>query len=148
MSRACDKYCGECYSNVRGRSNYKGHVGYRVAKRPTWEDWRVFIKRASGTGGAGGAEAVILDPRIQEGYPALFEFLTATAWDEKTKRKPGTALLFAEEGRWKLCLVDKDAGRVAFLAADTLADLAAVAEDKLVEDTVEWRRQKPWAGRK
>jgi hypothetical protein len=71
-----------------------------------------------------------------------------TAWEDGGPRKPGTVLLFAEEGRWKCCLLDKDAGTIAFLTAGTHAELLKTVEKQLEAGTVEWRKQKPWAGRK
>lgn len=106
----------------------------------------MFLKRASGTGAPGAPGARVVDADTEARFPALFEFFTLLKWDEKTKRKPGTASLFVDEGRWKAFVNDKDAGRFACVTAGTLLELLELIDRLLREDELEWRKSKPHKG--
>lgn len=74
--------------------------------------------------------------------PALLEFLAAVRWSDGTSRVPGTITLFADAGAWKLCLADKDQGRVAFVSASDPQGALSAAERGLVSDSLDWRAQR------
>lgn len=60
-------------------------------------------------------------------------------------RIPATLLLFAEEGRWKWCLSDRETSSVAFHACeDPLAGLK-VFEAILAEGRAVWRQKKEYS---
>lgn len=140
--------CPLCYANCKGRSNYPGHRGFRRPPSPFQEPLRMFIKRASGAGQGGAEGGVAEDAHAAAIYPALVEHLTILSWDDGKRRKPSSLLLFTEDGLWKLCLTDKDAGRVAFVAGATIQEVAGRLERMLQEDSLEWRKQKPFPGRR
>lgn len=72
-------------------------------------------------------------------YPALYEFLTLTAWEDGTTRQSGSLTLFVDLGAWKACLNDKDASRVAFISGSSLDGVMQAAEAALVLSTLDWR---------
>lgn len=144
----CTKCCGLCYENVRGRRNHKGHRRY-VAPRPKRvETWEMFCKRVSAPAGGRAAAAVPCDPESVQRYPALFEFLTMTAWEDGTKRKTGKLSISVVDARWVTCIVDNEHNRMGFLSGDTFDDLLATLERKLSTDMVEWRPCKDWTKKK
>jgi len=79
--------------------------------------------------------------------PTLHDFLTLGKWDDGSTRRLGTASIFWEEGDWKLWLNDKDGGRSCCVSSDTLEGVLAKADQKLSDDTLEWRKARPEQGR-
>ena len=74
-----------------------------------------------------------------EKMPALWEFLTASEWEEGETRETGTILIFVEEGRVKACLNDRDQGLVAFTSGVSVEDVFKSADKGLLADTLDWR---------
>lgn len=83
------------------------------------------------------------DSKLQAQLPGLFEFLSLLRWDDGAARETGTVLLLAQDGVWKAWVNDKDAGRSAFLAAPTMAELLTLVDEKLTLDSIDWRASKP-----
>jgi hypothetical protein len=94
--------------------------------------------------------ALVFKPHKEDAakYPALLEFLTGATWDDGSVRVLGTALLFAEDGRIKCCLNDKDGGMVGFRVLGSLTVALAEIERALCERDVEWRRRREDVPRK
>jgi len=79
--------------------------------------------------------------------PGLWEFITEIEWEAGVERVTGTILVFAEDLSIKLCLNDRDGGRVAFMTGQTLEDALENAEAALIEGGLDWRASK-WKSRK
>lgn len=86
--------------------------------------------------GVGGYVGVFND------LPHVGEFLTSVTWDDGTPRVPGSIIVFAEDGRVKACLNDKDACAVAFVTGGSLPDLVRVIEEQLEGGLLDWRGSK------
>lgn len=80
-----------------------------------------------------------VDATVGTIFPALVEFLSATAWDEQTPRQTGTLLLCAQDGRWRLWLNDREHARSAWLSGETIEEVVTAAEQGLTLDSLEWR---------
>lgn len=78
-------------------------------------------------------------------YPTLHDFLTLTGWAGK-QRKSGTVLVFAEDGKWKCCLNDRDGGHYCFVSSDSLAGLLGALEGGLKGGTLDWRLSRKGRG--
>lgn len=76
-------------------------------------------------------------------FPALAEFLAATSWSDASLRIPGTLTLFVDESVWKICLSDKDQGRVAFVTGLSPLEAFQAAERGLVSSSLDWRASSP-----
>lgn len=50
--------------------------------------------------------------------------------------------MFCEDGKWKACVTDKDAGYYAFTSADTLDGLLEAVERGLAKEGLDWRESK------
>jgi len=85
------------------------------------------------------------DPDFKRQWPTLSDFLTLTGWSGK-QRKSGTLLLFAEEGKWKACVNDRDGGYYAFLSSESFLGLLGALEDSLKGGGLDWRQSR--SGRK
>jgi hypothetical protein len=59
-------------------------------------------------------------------------------------RKTGTVLVFAEQGKWKGCLNDRDGGNYAFVSSDSLLGLVDALEKGLKQGGLDWRKNKKW----
>lgn len=99
---------------------------------PTWVP-----PRASGPQGCVAAR----DDDFRRSYPILFDFLTLNGLGGKA-REVGTLLLFAQDGKWKAMLNDKDGGNIAFHAADTVESLLGALDRGLKQGTLDWRESK------
>lgn len=77
----------------------------------------------------------------------LVAHLIETEWDDGEARQTSTLLLFAEEGRWKGMINDRDAGAVAFVSGDCLRAVLASIEKGLDGGNLDWRPTKSKQGR-
>lgn len=136
----CEGWCGACYTNAKGRTNAKGHAFYRHPPRSCPVGEFPMRKPASSGGKRDGSEPRPRPEGDCEMLPSLWEFLTHRQWDDGTPRQPGSVTVFYEDGVWKACLNDRDAGLVAFRTAPTPIELAVSLEGALARDTLEWRR--------
>lgn len=139
-------HCPCCYSNRKGRSNLKGHWGYRKPRRVPHGGYLVsFLRKASGPDG--GRSRVFDDPAFRSDYPALAEFLFNEAWDDGTARQTGSLLLFVGDGALKACLNDREQGLVTFFVGASVNELMSGLDLAMQAGAVEWRRSSP-PGRK
>lgn len=77
-------------------------------------------------------------------HPALYEYMTAVTYPDGGQRKTSTLLLFWEDGIWKGCLKDRDAGRSLWVTAGSPQEVLADLEVTLQSDVAEWRKDKEW----
>lgn len=83
-------------------------------------------------------------------WPTVLEFLEAVAWEDGSRRVPGSLTLFCEDGSLKACLSDKDSNRVAFVSARGPEACLDAAEAGLAGGGLDWRLSKgrPQPGRR
>lgn len=98
-----------------------------------------WVQPAAGGNGRGFLGAS--DPGFHERYPTLHDFLTLTGWGGK-QRKTGTILVFAEDGKWKACVNDRDGGNYCFGSADSFSGLLEALERGLKGGSLDWRASK------
>jgi len=105
-----------------------------------------FVQRGrSGEGGAsvgGGGPSEVCAADI----PALVEYLTLDHYEDGASRETATLLIFAEEGRFKGCLNDRQEERVCWVSSGSLLGLIAELEANLEAGTADWRRS--WKSKK
>jgi len=136
----CDPGCPLCYSNVRARSNYKGHVGYRPVRAEVRLTMSQYIRKEQAPKGPGGAQGKVVPPEdIVSRFPALWEYLSLDRWEDGKKREVSSLTLFWGDGRLKAALNDKANGRVLFSAGTSLSDLLVSLEAALVSGDAEWK---------
>jgi len=136
--------CALAAANRKKMAGYKGHRFY-VEKRArdrcvSSED--AMKKPESVVGGAMDRPAQECDLALR--WTGVWEFVTATKWDDGTKRVPGTMLLMFEDGVFKAMLNDKANGRIAFLSGQTWEDLMNLVNDAVRTDDADWRKAKPF----
>jgi len=124
-----------------------------------WRRWRpkrkvlamgVYTKRhGSEHDVSSGGRFAATDAEMAEKFPALIEFLTE-ALDEAGKvRVTSTLLVSCEDGRWKVCLVDRAqlGGKFDYklwVSGDTLYGALKALDDQLQDGSAEWRRFPKW----
>lgn len=144
----CRLWCGECYTNRRGRTNLKGHFGFRRQPGPRGGCFMKYLRRPSSNGHSGPVDPAKSCGLWLELYPALCEFLTEVVWEDGTVRRTGTFTMFAEDGAWKMCLSDRDSSCVAFVSAGTPTEVLETAERGLSGGALDWRFQKAFKPRR
>lgn len=144
----CVGWCGSCYTNVRGRTNKKGHRSYRepvalpfgvlktmpISRRPK-QDER-----------AGGGPCATLAGLILQ-YPLLHEQLTADTFDDGGPRKTATLLLFVDEGCLKGCLNDRAEQQTLWASAVGVEGVLAGLEGMLGDEVPGWRPYRMTGGK-
>lgn len=100
------------------------------------------LKKPTDTKKVGAAASSFSDKEFEKEFPYLAAFLLQTQWADKTERLPGTITVFVQDGQMKLCVNDRDMNRSAFVTAPTWAMLIQITEDKLSDDSLEWRTKK------
>lgn len=141
-----DEFCGSCYANRTGRSNYKGHFGYRKARKLV--SCMSLLRRTTETGTA--ASSVKQDPgsdKYWQKRPDLFAFLSASAWPDGSSRLTGTLMLFVDGAVWKAWLHDKDQALGCFVSASSLNDCLDAAERAVGDPGADWRPDRKGAKR-
>lgn len=89
---------------------------------------------------AGGPTAVAADASaISDTYPNVAERLTECVYADGSPRKVDTALLFAADGAWKVCLRDREEGICLWITAVCLLDVLDVLEAALKDPHAVWR---------
>jgi hypothetical protein len=71
--------------------------------------------------------------------PTLCEWLSATTWEDGSSRSTGTVMVFAEDGRWKAWVHDRDASMGCFVSSETLDGLWSAVEKAVGASGGDWR---------
>jgi len=138
-----DLTCPLCYSNVRGRSNYPGHRGFRV-KPPQKEGLLLMALSRPTTPLTEGSSAQALnDPDFRRRLPTLLEYLSQTTWDDGSPRLTSTLLVFIDDGVLKVCLNDRACERALWVASGTFSGALAELDESLANPQAPWRASRP-----
>lgn len=131
--------CPQCYSGLKGRRAFRGHFGWRAAKKKG-RVYDMALRRRSSAEGTPVGEFVV-PPGSCGGLlgETLFEFLARQQWPDGEYREPGTLLLLCQDGVWKGWLNDKDGQASCWTSGGTLRDLLGGMDDGLANDALAWR---------
>ena len=77
---------------------------------------------------------------LDDQYPALSEYLSEHHFDDGSLRITSTALLFQEEGVWKVCLNDRQNDRSMWAAGSTVSAAFDALEVLVATGTGVWRK--------
>jgi len=136
--------CVYATENRRFRRSNRGHRFYKAPKK--W--WQVVSKELSMkkpesiVKGSPDGKAEPCDMACR--FENLFAFMSDTAWDDGSKRAPGTILMMFEDGQWKVMMNDKALGRLAFVTGRTWEEVLIKAELNARDDSLDWRKAKVW----
>jgi len=132
-------FCPECYANVRGRTNRKGHIGYKAG----WDSRTtggIPMKEEQGGNGHVTTARVAPEPvAFWSKFPALYHQLTDSAFDSGKPRVTSTLLVFGEGDFWKGSLHDRQYLRTAFRTGDGWEDLIRSFNEALEAGRMDWR---------
>lgn len=108
--------------------------------RSSWRDHvMTFLKRVVPQGGKATPGGPFPDEHFARDFPALYEYLTSTAWPDGSPRKTSSLSLFCEDGVLKVCCNDRECGAVLFAAGRTLQDALRALEGLLTAEGTPWR---------
>ena len=82
-----------------------------------------------------------LDESFRQRFPCLFDMVSVRVLDKKP-RETSTLFVFIEDGHWKVCLCDRDLGRVAFVSSESLDGLWESLEAGLASGSLDWRQDR------
>lgn len=101
-----------------------------------------FLERAARVKEQAQAVMMDADDKVAKACPALWEYLTATAWPEGGERETATVLIFVEDGTFKGCLNDRANSRSGWASADSFTGLLDALEGKLQTSEMDWRKNR------
>jgi hypothetical protein len=107
-----------------------------------------YLRKRSSSGAAHASNGACTTDSMGLSFPALVEELALGEWSPGEPRETSTLLVFVEDGLWKACLHDRDAGKSCFVSAVSMGELIARVEQGLREDDLEWRDKRSPRGRK
>lgn len=113
-------------------------VGPTAADQREWEMGLISAALGAAANEAKGAAAS--DPALEKTCPTLHAFMTLTEEDGKP-RSPSSLVVFTEDGTWKGCLSEKDAGLQLWRTGETLQKLLGALEKALAGGNADWRRR-------
>jgi len=93
--------------------------------------------------GAGGGP-----DELSLAFPALFEFLTASTYEDGKARQLPTIMVFFDHPLFKVCLNDRDQGLSAWVSSSGMQGALAALERGLEGDCLEWRKPGPGSRKK
>lgn len=94
-----------------------------------------FLRKTAATSGAPRGVA----KEFEAEYPALAEYLTATAYPDGSPREVASLSITLDDGCVKACLHDRDTRRSLFVAGSTVLDAVAGLEIAMESEDADWR---------
>jgi hypothetical protein len=142
------EWCSLCYANRKRRSNYKGHLGYILPRLLTFEGVEMAIKKRDRAVSASGGAIKLAPGQLEKKLAHLWEFLTATTYEDGSPRTLGTVNIFIDEGCVKGFINDRDANQSACVSSGGILGLLEAMNDGLAADSLQWRAKEPMKKRK
>lgn len=133
-------WCPACYSNVKGRGNWKGHKGFRPVRTRTCEGLMSVLRKRDEATAKSPAEARPEDDDLIVAYPCLWEHMAVQRYPDGSPRVLSTVTLFVDGGLVKACLNDRDQGLTAWASGNGLRAVLRALEAGLANDNLDWRQ--------
>jgi hypothetical protein len=108
---------------------------------PDQREWEMgLISSALGTAAKDAAGQAAQDAAFEKQCPVLFAFMTVLE-EEGAAREPSSLVIFTEDGAWKGCLSEKNAGVQLWRTADSFQKLLQALEKALASGQADWRKR-------
>jgi len=98
------------------------------------------ITAALGAAASEAKGAKAHDAAMEKVTPVLHAFMCEVEEDGKP-RSPSSLVIFTEEGSFKACLTEKDAGLQLWRSADSLQKVLLALEKALAGGNADWRKK-------
>lgn len=98
-----------------------------------------FVQKVVAQAGNGQRRAPMRDADFEKKYPALWEYLTVTKFDDGTERQTSTLLVFSDGDEFRGCLNDRQEERSCWAVGVSFMGLIVALEERLASGTAEWR---------
>jgi len=136
-------WCGLCYSNIRGRTNAKGHVGFRSLPSLSGPIERFIVRKPVDLNGSPSTSSgACPDEGWKKKYPTIVEYLTCGEWEEGGKRELSNLTVSIGDGCFLLALNDKECHRSLYTQAESLTEGLRLMEGVLAGGKAPWRAWK------
>lgn len=98
------------------------------------------LKKYVAPEGLNGSTSSLIDGEwLSRDWPTVWEFLSASSFEDGSSRVTGTILLFCQGSVMTACLNDRDGGVSAFVSAQSPTLLLNVCEAGLASGALDWR---------
>lgn len=144
---ARDGWCGQCYENIRGRANHRGHFGYRQP-RSKGRCYMALSKPKTADSSRSGMPESSWAASCMAAHLDLMAFLSSTSLPDGSARRVGTLQISTGAGRWQVKLRDPDNCVYCFVTGATLQEALEAADRTCSTGEADWRRDEPFQGRK
>jgi hypothetical protein len=104
-----------------------------------WSAAMAFLKKAAEKDAKSAGTISKDGEQFAKKYPALLEYLTTDKWPEGGERVVSTLMMFCEDGTFKACLNDRDAGKSLWVSGASVPDALEALESILRHGGGEWR---------
>lgn len=141
VRRGLWQWCPHCYTNVRKRTNHRGHVSFVTPPRPLKVFTESPMKKPDRSQSAAIAATGQADEAFQKKYPNVLAYLLDTAWDDGSPREPSSLALSLKDGQWQAALNDKALKASFYSSAPDMLSSLRLLEKALAEGVSAWR---PW----
>ncbi len=133
--------CPACYANRKGRSNFKGHRGYRpVYHRSFYYGGSQWMKRPKAVTASKG-KWTCGDLSFATKYPSLAAMLCDCWWDDGSPRQCSSLSVRMDATSCFVSLSDHAHQQSAFTQAASLEEALLLLEEAVTNSTIQFR---PW----
>jgi len=139
------EWCWGCYENKKGKSNWKGHKGYRAPRAIKPLHWSQIVKRPANQTETEKATGAPDDAGFMKLYPTIWEYMTHDKYDDGGARERSTLKIRVTEGQWLMALNDEENRQSVYTQGNTMADTLKALEKGLRDGTAVFR---PWGNQK
>lgn len=133
-------WCWSCWEALKfGFQSCVAQKNYGALRRRKRRDREMFVRRnqaAAAAQSAGGVNG----SGLAERYPAVWEYLSVSQYEDGTARRTSTLMLFVDASGVKVCLNDRDADLTCWITASSPGEALEALETALQAGRAEWQK--------
>lgn len=139
-SDAQKAFCWGCYAMITGHEFIRGHRWQGAMRPRPYRRANMWVERGSSARSGGEAVESKGVAAMRQELPAVYEYLTLAKMPDGNERQVATLIVFIEDGRWKVCLSDRETDRTLWMSGDTLEDCLLSLDQAIQTGDANWRR--------
>jgi len=136
----CPSDCAYCVANRKMQRSIPGHRFYRATatRRQTYPVEDYSMRRAVKVA-PGSSAPPLVDVKWSEKHPELLAHLAGTPFEDGEPRQSSTITVYLEDGRWKMCLNNREEKLTLWVSGDTWGKALDALEEALTGERPDWR---------